>query len=84
MSYGLFIHRSAQKALAAMPKDDFPLVMNAIRALPNDPRPHGCKKLVDRDAWRIRVGSYRVIYEIDDARLTVTVVKVGHRRDIYR
>ncbi|HMC12621.1 MAG TPA: type II toxin-antitoxin system RelE/ParE family toxin [Pirellulaceae bacterium] len=83
MSYQLFIHRSAEKALTAIPKDDHDAVMNAIVELANNPRPHRCKKLVDRDGWRIRVGSYGVIYEIDDSRRTVTIVKVGHRRDIY-
>jgi mRNA interferase RelE/StbE len=84
MNYRLFIHRSAQKVLAVLPKGNHQFVMDAINGLTINPRPHGCKKLVDRDAWRIRVGNYRVIYEIDDARITVTVVKVGHRRDIHR
>jgi mRNA interferase RelE/StbE len=49
-----------------------------------DPRPHGSRKLVGRDGWRIRVGRYRVIYEIDDAQRFVTILHVGHRKDIYR
>jgi mRNA interferase RelE/StbE len=84
MNYRLFIHRSAEKPIAAIPKDDRQIVMDAIKGLISNPRPHACKKLVDRDAWRIRAGNYRVIYEIDDARIAVTVVKLGHRRDIYR
>jgi mRNA interferase RelE/StbE len=84
MNYRLFIRRSAQRGLASIPKDDRQSVIDAIHALAIDPRPRGCKKLADRDAWRIRVGSYRVIYEIDDAQTTVTVTNAGHRRDIYR
>lgn len=56
----------------------------AIAALAENPRPQGCIKLTDRDGWRIRVGSYRVIYEISDGQLLVTVIRVGNRRDIYR
>jgi mRNA interferase RelE/StbE len=48
-----------------------------------DPRPLGCKKLKGRDAYRIRIGDYRVIYEINDGRLIVTVVTIGHRREVY-
>lgn len=84
MTYRLFIHRSAQKSLAGIPRDDYQSVVDSILALASNPRPHRCKKLVDRDGWRIRVGRYRVIYEIDDNQKTVTVTKVGHRRDVYR
>jgi len=59
-------------------------VRAAIAALAENPRPQGCIKLTDRDGWRIRVGSYRVIYEISDGQLLVTVIRVGNRRDIYR
>ena len=48
-----------------------------------DPRPSGCKKLKGRDAYRIRIGDYRVIYEIQDSRLMVTVITIGHRREVY-
>lgn len=61
----------------------YPRVRDAIRDLANTPRPPGCKKLVGRDGWRIRVGDYRVIYEIDDSTRIVTVVHIGHRRDVY-
>lgn len=56
----------------------------AIRALAGDPRPHGCRKLSASEEYRIRVGDYRILYEIEDAVLRVLVVKVGHRRDVYR
>jgi mRNA interferase RelE/StbE len=56
---------------------------NAIKALVDDPRPPGSKKLSGRNAWRIRVGDYRVIYEIEDDKVLVTIFRVGNRRDVY-
>lgn len=83
MSYGVSILRRAQKELADLPKADYGRVRDAVVALAYNPRPAGCKKLVGRDGWRIRSGDYRVIYEIDDAEEKVTVLHIGHRRDIY-
>lgn len=57
--------------------------MASIVGLANDPRPPGCKKLKGRSGYRIREGNYRVIYEINDKILTVTVVEAGDRKDIY-
>lgn len=82
--YTLSILPSAQKELARLSESDYTRVVAAIQGLATTPRPTGCKKLVGSDAWRIRVGQYRVVYEIEDAVLVVTVVKVGHRRDVYR
>jgi mRNA interferase RelE/StbE len=56
----------------------------AILALAGDPRPHGSRKLSNSEEYRIRVGDYRVLYEIEDLVLRILVVKVGHRRDVYR
>lgn len=56
----------------------------AILALARDPRPHGCRKMSGSEEYRVRVGDYRILYEIEDAVLRVLVVKVGHRRDVYR
>lgn len=61
-----------------------PLIKTAIASLADDPRPYGYKKLKGEDAYRIRVGDYRVIYEIDDGKIIVTVVSVGHRKAIYK
>ncbi|MBC8105027.1 MAG: type II toxin-antitoxin system RelE/ParE family toxin [Anaerolineae bacterium] len=55
----------------------------AILALGDNPRPPGSKKLVNVEAWRIRVGDWRVIYQINDKQLLVLVVRIGHRRDVY-
>ena len=84
MSYQLEITRRAQRALARLQRRDLDRVREAITDLSEEPRPPGCKKLTGREAWRIRVGHYRVIYEIEDAIRVVTVVEVGHRRDVYR
>jgi mRNA interferase RelE/StbE len=83
MNYGVLILRRAQKELADLPKADYVRVRDAVAALANNPRPAGCKKLVGREGWRIRSGDYRVIYEIDDAEEKITVLHIGHRRDIY-
>jgi len=84
MRYSLHIIRRAQKELAQLPDRPYSQAVDAIRALAEDPRPHGCQKLTAREGWRVRVGDYRVIYDIDDKRREVTVLHVGHRRDVYR
>ncbi len=84
MSYSVEILRRAQKALARLPQQDYQRVRDAIGALAEDARPSGCKKLTAREGWRVRVGQHRVIYEIDDALRIVTILDVGHRRDIFK
>ena len=84
MSYQVLILRRAQKELADLPAGDYARIRDEIVALGQDPRPPGCRKLVGREGWRIRVGDHRVIYEIADKQQTVTVLHIGHRRDVYR
>lgn len=85
MSYRVFILRRAQKELAKLPTDSYEGVKEAIQTLGENPRPAcGCTKLTGREGWRIRVGDYRVVYEIDDKGRTLTILHVGHRRDVYR
>ena len=84
MPYSVYILSRAQKELADAPAEIYVRIRDVIRELSQNPRPPGCLKLVGREGWRIRVGSYRVIYEIDDTEVTVTVFHVGHRRDVYR
>lgn len=84
MSYALEILRLAQKQLAWIDAPQRSRIIDAIHSLSQTPRPVGSKKLSGRPAWRIRVGDYRVIYEIHDGRLLILVVEVGHRRDVYR
>jgi len=83
MNYTLLILRRAQKELANLDKTEYERVRDAVILLAENPRPSSCKKLVGREGWRIRVGNYRVIYEINDANRQVTVLHIGHRRDIY-
>ncbi len=84
MTYSVEILRSAQKQLARIDRQDQSRIISAIQSLEDNPRPQGCQKLTGRQAWRIRVGAYRVIYEIRDNELLVLVVTLGHRRDAYR
>jgi len=84
MTYLVSILRRAQKEIEDLPASDAARVRAAIAGLAEDPRPPGCIKLTDRNGWRIRIGDFRVIYEINDGQLLVTVVQVGNRRDIYR
>ncbi len=84
MTYRVTILRRAQKELGALAGEAYRRVRDAIGGLGEDPRPPGCPKLTGRDGWRIRIGDYRVVYEIDDTRRMVTVLHVGHRRDVYR
>ena len=85
-NYRVFIKPSAAKELEAVdPKKDRQRIVAGIRSLAEDPRPPGCEKLVGADdRYRIRVGRYRVIYSVGDGELVVVVVRVGHRKDVYR
>ena len=82
--YELQILPRAAKNLGKLPKDDYVRVRDACRALADSPRPRGARKLAGRSGIRLRVGRHRVIYEVDDSERTVTILDIGHRRDIYR
>ena len=84
MSYTVSILRRAQKELAQLPAGAYERVRDAIFALAQNPRPAGCLKLTGRDGWRLRIGKYRIIYEIDDNQQNIIVLHIGHRRDVYR
>ena len=84
MNYRIEIDRSARKGLEALDGPVHGRVVAAIRALAADPRPPGSLKMVNRDAWRIRIGNYRVVYEIHDQVLIIAVIEVGHRKEVYR
>ena len=84
MSYSLLILPRAKRQLADLPAQQLSAAEAKIRALQENPRPVGCKKLRDRQGWRVRFGDYRIIYKIDDAQKIVTILEVGHRREIYR
>jgi mRNA interferase RelE/StbE len=84
MSYKVVILRSAVKQLEILPAKDYRSVKSKILALGENPHPHDCKKLKGRDGFRIRQGNYRIIYDIQDDILTVRVIRIGHRKDVYR
>jgi len=82
--YELQFKRSVAKDLRGIPKPDVARILERISPLSNEPRPPRSEKLTGEDRYRIRQGVYRIIYEIADAALIVTVVKVGHRRQVCR
>lgn len=82
--YQIELRRRAQRALDRLPKADFKAVIEAIKGLAGAPRPKGVEKVKSTGLWRIRQGDYRIIYAVDDSEHLITVVRVGHRREIYR
>lgn len=87
-SYELAFRKSVAKDLRALPSQDVKRILQRIGALATEPRPPGCEKLSGQERgqerYRVRQGSYRIIYAVEDSRLLVLVVKVGHRRDVYK
>jgi len=73
-----------EKDFAGIPKKDLRRILRRIKTLENNPRPPGCEKLAGQERYRLRQGRYRIVYSIQDNELTIWVVKVGHRKDIYR
>jgi mRNA interferase RelE/StbE len=82
--YRLEFAKSVRKDLKKIGKRDASRILKAIDRLEADPRPPSCKKLTDRELYRMRIGNYRVVYEIFDDRLVIMIVKVGDRKDVYR
>jgi mRNA interferase RelE/StbE len=83
-SYSIEIKRSAARELAELPKQDRLRVIARIEQLAHDPRPSGSEKLSGQERYRVRQGDYRILYEIHDHVLLVMVVRIGHRREVYR
>jgi len=82
--YNIVVRKSVAKDLDRIPKKDVRKILQAIRSLTDNPRPPQSKKLSGQERYRIRQGNYRILYSIEDDILTVCVVKVRHRRDVYR
>jgi mRNA interferase RelE/StbE len=83
--YTVEVRPAASKQITAITPRDRARILRKVAALADDPRPPGVRKLTGADAlWRLRVGDYRVVYAIHDDRSLVTVVEVGHRREVYR
>jgi mRNA interferase RelE/StbE len=83
-SYRVVFKKSVTKDLRPIPKKDIQRILKRIDGLTEDPRPTGVEKLSGDEKYRIRQGNYHILYMIEDEIITITIVKVGHRRDIYR
>ena len=75
---------SVAKDLRGIPKTEVRRLLRRIEAPAEDPRPAGCEKLTGRELYRVRQGAYRIVYSVDDVAVVVEVIKVGHRREVYR
>ena len=84
MKYEIRILRSAEKEMERLPKVVHSRISNRILSLENNPRPKGAKKLSTRDEYRLRVGNYRILYTVSESESAVTIIAVGHRREVYR
>jgi mRNA interferase RelE/StbE len=82
--YSIYFRNSVEKDFKTVPKKDIRKILERIKSLSSKPRPPGCEKLTGQERYRVRQGRYRIVYSIQDVERTVWIVKVGHRRDIYR
>lgn len=83
-SYNLLIKPSAARELEELPAKDRHRIVARIQGLAGQSRPPNCEKLAGEEKYRLRQGNYRILYSVDDAATIVTVVKIGHRREVYR
>ena len=82
--YKVYFRESVEKNLRVIPKRDVKQILHRIESLTAEPQPLGCEKLTGQKRYRLRQGRYRILYSIQDKELTVWIVKVSHRKDIYR
>lgn len=83
--YEVILERAAERDLKKLPTDVFVKIISQIKILAQNPRPKGCRKITgSKSDWRIRVGEYRVIYEIREKTSTVAIMRARHRREVYR
>ncbi len=82
--YRVELRRSVQKSLEKIQSQERSNIITALLELEKNPRPRGVEKVRGTELWRIREGDYRIVYSIDDFEKVITVVKIGHRRDVYR
>jgi mRNA interferase RelE/StbE len=83
-SYKIYFRKSAAKELGKLPNPEIQKIIQRIESLAIDPRPIGCEKLTGQEFYRIRQGNYRIVYSIQADELTIWVVKIGHRKNIYK
>ena len=82
--YKVYFRESVEKDLNTLPKKDLKRILQRIKMLEDNPRPPGCEKLTGQERYRFRQGNYRIVYSIQDYEHTVWIVKVGHRKNVYR
>jgi mRNA interferase RelE/StbE len=83
--YKIVVSATAERQLKKIRREDTIRILQSISLLADEPRPSGCRKLSGYDdIYRIRIGNYRVIYEIDGKRIIIVILKIGHRREVYR
>lgn len=82
--YRVYFRESVAKDFRDIPKKDARRILRRIESLAADPRPPGCEKLTGQERYRLRQGNYRIVYSVQDKELTVWIVKIGHRKDVYR
>ena len=83
--YEVYLERSAENDLKRLPASAFDRIVHQIKTLAENPRPSGCRKITgSKNDWRIRIGDYRVLYEVNDRGKAVRVMRVRHRREAYR
>ena len=82
--YKVYFRESVEKDFREIPKKELGKILERIELLTTEPRPSGCEKLTGQERYRVRQGRYRIVYSIQDNELTVWIVKIGHRKDIYR
>lgn len=84
MPYEVHLKRSAEKELAALPRETHQKIIKRLLSLEGNPRPHRAKKLGGGERFRVRVGDYRILYTVDDSLQKIEVSALGHRREVYR
>ena len=82
--YEIFFKKSVWKEIRIIPKSELKQILSRIEKLGHNPRPRGCEKLTSMELYRVRQGKYRIVYSIQDNELTVWVIKIGHRKNVYR
>lgn len=83
--YEVLLERRAERDIKKLPTEVFHRIIPHIKALSENPKPSGCRKIAgSKDDWRVRIGEYRIIYEIDEKARAVKVMRIRHRREVYR
>ena len=83
-AYKVYFRQSVEKDFRTIPRIDANKILSRIESLASEPRPGGCEKLTGQEGYRVRQGKYRIVYSIHDDERAVWIVKVAHRKDVYR